>query len=329
MTHATGPALFIALALAAVATGCSERGQETLTSLPAKPNPTGPAERLEDVAAWSDRERGIETVYVAAGPRGLDVHRADGSHLQRLGSTPAAFVVLLEGMAVDHALADFIVTVDPDARTFRGFEIHGATGGLRRIARSRGNPLETVTALCSYRAADGSQRLIMATAEPALIEWSLSAVSGKIRGRANEIVSTQLRRATLAAGASDCAVDARTGAVLLLDAEGRLRRIAGRWGDTVVPERVPGQSGAPLRGIAIVAREARPAVLLATTSDGRVRALTPAGEKIGEIAVDIPGRMLSAEGSLLAFVDDARTQLRLAPLAEALRLLGVSRERAR
>ncbi|MCU0975426.1 MAG: hypothetical protein MUC71_03845 [Steroidobacteraceae bacterium] len=304
------------------ACGSQGQGSVTLATQAVQPNPAGPASTAVDVAGWGGAAAGPAALYVSGGPSGLDVQRADGSHLQRLGSTPLSRLVVVNGLVVDGVAADFIVAVDPEAGRLRGFEIHAQSGALRRIARSSGGPAGPVTSLCAWRDAEGRHRLVFTTPAPKLEEWEVSAVAGKIPGKANEIVATPLRVSPLGFAAVDCAVDPANGDVYLLDGEGVAYRIAADWQAPAMAQRVWADAGMALRGIE-AHRDGGTTHLLATTSDGSLAALAPDGRLLGRVELDVPAGRLAAAGGLLALVAANGQGARIAPLGEALRLVGV------
>jgi hypothetical protein len=302
---------------------CSGPGRGPLTTRPVQPNPAGPAATATDVAAWQAGDAGTEALFVAAGPSGLDVNRADGSHLQRLGSTPLSRLVVVQPLVVGGVPADFLVAADPDAGVLRGFEIHPQTGALRRIARSSGGPGAPVSSLCAWRDAEGGQRLVFTTTAPALEEWAVSAAPGKIPDKANELVATLLRSSPLAEPAVDCAVDPAGGDVYLIGEDGRTRRVHGDWQAPAAPQPVWTDTGFELRGIEAL-QTGGATVFLATAADAALVALSPDGRVLGRTPLDVPAGRLAAAGGLLVLVAADGSGARIAPLGEALRRVGAA-----
>lgn len=302
---------------------CGPPGPGAIATRPAQPNPAGPAATVTDVAVWQATGAGTQALFVAAGPSGLDVNRADGSHLQRLGSTPLSRLAVVQPLSVDGVAADFVVGLDPEAGALRAFEVHPQTGALRRIARTRGGPTQPVSSLCAWRDADGGQRLVLTTTAPALEEWAVSAVAGRIPGKANELVAVLLRSSPLAMGVVDCAVDPLRGDIYLIGADGRASRVRADWAGPVTPEPLWPEVG-KLNGIEALRQDGDGAtVLLATGADAALLALSPEGRLLGRAQLDLPAARVAAAGSLLALTAEDGGGARLAPLGEALHRLGV------
>lgn len=303
---------------------CDGQARGPLITRALQPNPAGAADKALDVAIRAPAGEGVAALFVATGAGGLDVHRIDGSHLQRLGSTPVTALAIVADLPVGAVPADILIAADPDAGLLRAFEIQRQTGALRRIARSNATPGGPVTSLCAWRDAEGRHRLVVTTAAPALEEWSLEAAAGKIPGRANEIVAAPLRSSPLDFPASDCAVDPSVGDVYLLDPDGHAWRVAGEWTADAAPERAWEEAGLALRGITAHHSDGV-TQLLATGSDGSLFALAPDGRLLARTRLDVPAGRLAAGGGLLGIVAADGSGARIAPLGQALGSTGASR----
>jgi hypothetical protein len=286
-----------------------------------QPNPAAPPQSVLDVAGWSAAgEPAAAALYVAVGAAGVDVQRADGRHLQRLGRSPVMRVALVEGVTVDDRPVTLLAGADTDTGAVRWFAVDDMSGALQRMPEASTLVEGGINGLCAQRdPVTGASYLVATTRDGHLERWRVTARSERIAGKPQRVTTYLERRAPLEAPAGDCAANPATGGLLALGGAGELLRVV-LPADPDAPATVEALAGADatgLRDIALAEREDGGTVILAIDASGRqLRVLSTAGRGLATLALPQAASAVAASRAALAIVTAGGDSMQFAPWGE-------------
>lgn len=314
---------FAALLAGALLPACADepRGPATppvLALAEFEPNPAAPTAAVLDVTVWSSADLpAASALYVAIGADGIDVHRADGGHLQRLGRSSVTRLARLEGVAVDDRRVTLLAGADGETGTVHWFAVDERSGALQRMPSASTYIGGGLGGLCGQRdPASGAAYLVATTLDGHLERWRVEARSERNPGRPHRVLATLERRVPLDAPARECAADPATGILLVIGDGGALLR-ATLPGDVAGPVRtapVASVAGAPARDVAWVERAGGLSLILVLDVDGQgLRVLSAAGDTLASWRLPQAAAALAGGPPALAVVTAEGDSMQLIP----------------
>jgi myo-inositol-hexaphosphate 3-phosphohydrolase len=283
-----------------------------------EPNPAGPPAAVLDVAGWGAAGApAAAALYVAIGVAGIDVHRADGSHLQRLGRSPVTRLARLDGVAVDDRRVTLLAGADGETGTVQWFAIDERSGALQRMPSASTRIEGGLAGLCGQRNPEsGAAYLVATTLDGHLERWQVEARSERIPGRPHRVLATLERRVALDRPAGECAADPATGELLVIGDGGALLRanLPRGMAETVRTAPLASAPAAAVRDIAWIERADGNPVILALDDDGRgLRVLSAAGDPLANWTLAQAAGAVAGGPPALAVVTAGGNSMQFAP----------------
>lgn len=283
-----------------------------------EPNPAAPPAAVLDVAGWSSAgEPPAAALYVAIGVAGIDVHRADGHHLQRLGRSPVTRLARLDGVAVDDRHVTLLAGADGETGTVQWFAVDERSGALQRMPSASMRIEGGLAGLCGQRdPASGAAYLVATTLDGHLERWQVEARSERNPGRPHRVLVTLERRVQLDRPAGECAADPETGELLVIGDGGALLRAAlpTDMGEPVRTAPLASAPAAAARDIAWIERADGDRVILALDVDGRgLRVLSAAGDPLASWTLAQAAGALAGGPPAFAIATAAGDSMQFAP----------------
>lgn len=282
-----------------------------------EPNPAGPPAEVLDVVGCGAAGSPAAALYLAVGAAGLDVHRADGRHLQRLGRSPVTRLARLDDVAVDDRRVPLLAAADGDTGIVQWFAVDERSGALQRMPSPSMRIEGGLGGLCGQRdPASGATYLVATTLDGHLERWQVEARSERRPGRPHRVLATLDRRVPIDAPAGDCAADPATGDLVIVRADGALRRAS--WpsdpAQVALLEPFGADPESRQRDITFVGRAGGDPVLLALDHSGKeLRILSGTGHPLASWRLPQPAGAVAGGPPALAIVTATGDAMRFAP----------------